>query len=455
MASVSLSLSSKINKENGKSEVLLRYRNTREVALRAKTHVFILPKYFKDGEIVIKARVLNNEVRDANLAKTEVERIVRHLIDKGNATPIESFYREWAQEQIDRLLYPELYETKPKEAPGFFDLFESFLQLHKMSNNRRRTYRVFFRVFMRFELYNKETLNLDTATPETIARLEDFLRNEYKLFEEAVVNGRKTMVPIESYKNIYESIEHGKYPKQRGENTIISALKELRAFWHWCNDMGYTNNDPFKKYNIKEQIYGTPIYLTIAERDRLYAADIPEEHDLRTLRDIFILQCNIGCRIGDLYSFTTDNLIKSDKGTAIQYIPGKTKDEKPRVVKVYLTKTALEILERNKGRRLNYLMPYYDKNKLNRGIRKVLELAGIDRTVTVINPSTGKSEQHPIYEVASSHMARRTFVGNLYKKVKDPCLVGKLSGHSEHSRAFTRYRDIDDDMVREMTDLLE
>ena len=46
MASVSLSLSSKINKENGKSEVLLRYRNTREVALRAKTHVFILPKYF-------------------------------------------------------------------------------------------------------------------------------------------------------------------------------------------------------------------------------------------------------------------------------------------------------------------------------------------------------------------------------------------------------------------------
>ena len=88
MASVSLSLSSKINKENGKSEVLLRYRNTREVALRAKTHVFILPKYFKDGEIIIKARVLYNEVRDANLAKTEVERIVRHLIDKGNATPI-------------------------------------------------------------------------------------------------------------------------------------------------------------------------------------------------------------------------------------------------------------------------------------------------------------------------------------------------------------------------------
>ena len=132
--------------------------------------------------------------------------------------------------------------------------------------------------------------------------------------------------------------------------------------------MGLLFSVKYKQWSIQKVQHQrtdlcTPIYLTIAERDRLYAADIPEEHDLRTLRDIFILQCNIGCRIGDLYSFTTDNLIESDKGTAIQYIPGKTKDEKPRVVKVYLTKTALEILERNKGRRLNYLMPYYDKNK--------------------------------------------------------------------------------------------
>lgn len=115
----------------------------------------------------------------------------------------------------------------------------------------------------------------------------------------------------------------------------------------------------------------------------------------------------------------------------------------------------LLVIDRHKGRRMNYLIPYYDKNKLNRDIHKVLELASIDRMVTVINPSTVESEQHPIYEVASSHMACRTFVDNLYKKVKDPCLVDKLSGHSEHSRAFTRYRDIEDDMVHEMTNLLE
>lgn len=67
---------------------------------------------------------------------------------------------------------------------------------------------------------------------------------------------------------------------------------------------------------------------------------------------------------------------------------------------------------------------------------------------------TGETEHKSIADIASSHMARRTFVGNLYKKVKDPNLVGKLSGHKEGSRAFARYRDIDDDMIKEMSELL-
>lgn len=70
-------------------------------------------------------------------------------------------------------------------------------------------------------------------------------------------------------------------------------------------------------------------------------------------------------------------------------------------------------------------------------------------------PQQREEEQRPIYEIASSHLARRCFVGNLYKKVKDPNLIGKLSGHKEGSRAFSRYRDIDEDTRRETVDLLE
>ena len=82
-------------------------------------------------------------------------------------------------------------------------------------------------------------------------------------------------------------------------------------------------------------------------------------------------------------------------------------------------------------------------------------MAGITRIVTIHNPTTGEEEQRPINEIASSHLARRCFVGNLYKQVKDPNLVGALSGHKQGSKAFTRYREIDEEMKQDLVKLLE
>ena len=70
--------------------------------------------------------------------------------------------------------------------------------------------------------------------------------------------------------------------------------------------------------------------------------------------------------------------------------------------------------------------------------------------VTVLDSATGKEIKQPINEIASSHMARRTFIGNLYRRVKDPNLIGKLSGHVEGSKAFARYRDIDKEHITTM-----
>ncbi|MPM32125.1 hypothetical protein SDC9_78684 [bioreactor metagenome] len=81
--------------------------------------------------------------------------------------------------------------------------------------------------------------------------------------------------------------------------------------------------------------------------------------------------------------------------------------------------------------------------------------AGLDRMVTVLDQQTREEIQKPLYEVASSHMARRSFIRNIYKKVKDPNLVGALSGHKEGSKVFARYRTIDDDMKKELIGMLE
>ena len=90
-----------------------------------------------------------------------------------------------------------------------------------------------------------------------------------------------------------------------------------------------------------------------------------------------------------------------------------------------------------------------------RQIKEAFKKAGLDRIVTVLDQQTRQEVQKPLYEVASSHMARRTFIGNIYKKVKDPNLVRSLSGHKEGSKAFARYRDIDEDMKKELIGYLE
>lgn len=455
MATITLSLSTRLSKDNGKAEILLRYRNTRAVALRAHTHTFILPKFFTAGEILIKNRIITPEVQQAQQAKSQIDRIVAHLIEKGNQKPIDEFTQDWAQDTIDRLLYPENYKKPESDELCFDDKTGDYLKYKKLSAERHKTYSCIFTIVTRYQIYTGHPIVLDKATPDTLLALENFFRNEHKLFEPVQEKYRTTLKPIRKYKYAWENSPHQRAPRQRSDNAIITYMSAVRAYWRWCIDMGYTKNDPFRKYSVGSQKYGTPYYLTTEERDILYNADLGTDPELCIARDIFIFQCYIGCRISDLLALTRDNIIRSESGTSVQYIPNKTKEERPRVVKVYLAPTALEILKRYEDNAKTTLFPTIGIGKLNDLIRTALKKAGITRIVTTVNPRTKQSEQHPICDVGSSHMARRTFIGNLYKKVKDPNLVGKLSGHCEGSTAFARYRDIDDDMIKEMTTLLD
>ena len=155
--------------------------------------------------------------------------------------------------------------------------------------------------------------------------------------------------------------------------------------------------------------------------------------------------------MGDLLKLTKSSVIDG----AVEYIPRKTKDGRPLTVRVPLNDTALEIVERYADSPGDNLLPFISEQKYNVAIKRIFKAAGLKRLVTVINPTTREEEKRVLYEIASSHLARRTFIGNLYKQVKDPNLVGALSGHKEGSRAFARYRAIDDEMKKELVNLLK
>jgi len=60
-------------------------------------------------------------------------------------------------------------------------------------------------------------------------------------------------------------------------------------------------------------------------------------------------------------------------------------------------------------------------------IKRILKYIGIDRMVMTIDPKTRKEVMRPLYEAATTHTARKTFIGNLYKQVKDPNLIASMS----------------------------
>lgn len=356
---------------------------------------------------------------------------------------------EWLSEIIDSYHHPDKYKTQEEiEAetkPTFEELLDEFLLKHKLSEVRKKNFRVVKRALLRYELFVRATkrgqksfiLDIDAVTPDTLSDIWSFLENEHRYYE--------------LYPSIYEQIPETRVPKPRGKNTIIDCFCRMRTFFLWCYDKKKTQNRPFDNFKIDECTYGTPVYITLEERDKLYDMDLSEYGQVEIQRDIFIFQSLIGCRIGDLYRMKKQNVING----AIEYIPRKTKEGNPVTVRVPLNEKAKAILDKYKDLEGDKLLPFISEQKYNDAIKRAFKLAEIDRIVTILDPLTNEEEKKPLYEVASSHMARRTFIGNIYKKVKDPNLIGALSGHKEGSKAFARYREIDEVMKKELVNLLD
>lgn len=454
MASIKRYLSSKVE-GNGRSEIQFRLSLTKDIKLRLKSGIYIKPSRFNAGTIV-KPRANQEEIAELK----ELERKIRDLEDYIYAlcedNPVERLTKEFLTKEIDRFHHPKR-ERKPKEVEEklqkkFIELVEEFPTKRGLSEWRHRRYGVLSRSLHRFELYRKvkrqlpAKLDFEMFTTDILEDYERFLRNEPEIFD-------KYPRIFEQYPAETRKARKSRRPFPKGDNTIINIFACLRTFFHWAIEEGLTTNNPFVKYKGKTtEHYGTPYYITLEERDRIADFDLSANKSLAVQRDIFIFHCCIGCRISDLMRLTPANIIND----AVEYIASKTKGERPNVIRVPLTQRAKDILDRYKGEDSEgRILPFISSQKYNVAIKKIFKECGITRIVTILNPTSGEEEQRPINEIASSHLARRTFVGNLYKKVKDPNLVGALSGHKEGSRAFSRYRDIDDDMKKELIGLME
>lgn len=433
-------------KKDKEANIRFRLSDGRNIQLFHKSELTVLPTLWDEKREQYKAKsvIITEERIRLNTAISERKKLLLSIYDN-----IPNITSEQLEQLIDKQIHPEKYQ---KQRNDFFSIMEFYLQKKKLSEVREKNFRVLIRALRRYELVvsaNEKKifkLEIDKVNAETLEDIESFLKDECNLYNEYPDIYKEFPATVNSKRKTVN-------PRPRGNNTICASFNRLRAFFNWCNQQGITNNRPFDKYNgITTEKYGTPYYLTLGERNIIADYDLSKHPQLAIQRDIFIFQCLIGCRVSDLLKMTTNNVING----AIEYIPHKTKEEHPVIVRVPLNDRAKILVDKyrevdTKGR----LFPFISSQKYNDDIKDIFKICGITRLVTVLNTDTGEEEKRPINEVASSHIARRTFIGNLYKKVKDPNLVGSLSGHAEGSKAFTRYREIDEDIKKELVNMIE
>jgi integrase len=238
-------------------------------------------------------------------------------------------------------------------------------------------------------------------------------------------------------------------------NTIAAKMRKVRAICYWAQRKGMMEKCPFSEgYTIKQEVYGTPTTLSMQEVEHIYRTPMPSDH-LTTQRDIFVFQCFVGQRISDLCRMTASNIITTTSGLALQYMQKKTRKQTPRVTEVPLSKIAVEIIERYAGRLDGKILPFIAEQNYNYAIKDILREAGVTRLVPVLNTTTFAEEMKSICEIASSHLARRTFTSNIFEITQDERLTISLTGHAEGSRALSRYIKITDKTKRSVIDRLE
>jgi integrase len=338
--------------------------------------------------------------RELDNIKAKVTKLYeKHDVNENRITPLE----------LKNELKAELGKIPKPEKQNIFDYFEQYIKDAKVSEGRRKHLKVTRNHFERF--LNGKSIKFDEITPGILEAFEKFLKND---------------------------------EPPKGQNTISCNMKRLRTFFSYANEKDWTKSDPFKKFKIVQEKYGDPIYLTKDERDLLYNANLSDNPIFDKIRDIFLFQCFIGARVGDMIKLTYDNIIND----CITYIQDKTIKEEPVPVTIPLTEKAKAILSKY-NLPDKKLLPFIEGQWYNVYLKDVFVKVGLNRKIVRINPNTGKEEIVRLCDIASSHMARRTFIGILYENGIKNDIIGSMSGHAKGSKAFGRYYSVSEKLKQE------
>ena len=252
---------------------------------------------------------------------------------------------------------------------------------------------------------------------------------------------------VSQFPELYPKGEGRHAPQRRcKDTTVVHDLKALHAFFRELEDTGEIRKSPFKKISFEKRrsimhvMYDAPFFLKAEELKQVMRTPVPPE--LQQTKDIFVLNCALGCRISDLKRLTMDKVAVSEEGIPyVHYIPSKTARvlTMNQEIQTPLIWSAMEIIKRTQLA-FNGHNPKYEKQVYNKNLRLLLEYCGINRQVCIYDAERSDNIYRPLYEVASSKLARKTHVDMLTKVQVNFYAAGL---HREGSGAVFRYTNLE------------
>lgn len=345
---------------------------------------------------------LNNTLD--NLAQTVKE---AHS-DLVNAKRTPTSYK--LKDALDKSQYKEEYGQK-------MTFLKFVAELVTTSNRKANTLKQWKQTLSKLQEFKQATqteVDFDTINMEFYNRFIQYLN-------------KKGYTKIIKRKEQPDSITRKNYAK----NTIGGFIKAIKIFMNEAVERNLTKNLEYRNRNFKvteEQV--EKIYLSQDEILSIYNLDLKEDSRLDKVRDLFVVACYTGLRFSDLIQVKPQNIING--GTQIRVRTEKTSE----IVVIPLHTFVKEIIAKYKGS----LPPVISNQKMNKYIKEIGELVGIDETMNIAITRGGKTERESFskFDLITTHTARRSFATNAYLMDIPSISIMKITGHTTE-RSFMKY----------------
>ena len=249
-------------------------------------------------------------------------------------------------------------------------------------------------------------------------------RLAYRIFEEYV---RKVKVSFESinYSFYIDFLSWLRDVKGYKPNMQGQVIKCLKAAMNEAYKRELHSNRAYANFEKpKEEVDN--VYLSSEEIDKLY--NLPLFGFQAMVRDLFLVGCYTAMRFSD-YSRLTEWDIDGDYITKRQ---AKTQG----LVTIPAHPRVKEILKRYGGK-----VPSMDINSMNRTIKVICQVAGLNQRVAVTSDRETKYVEK--WQLVSSHTARRSAATNMYLAGIPAISIMRVTGHKTE-KVFMKYIKISD-----------